>query len=248
MIIYTSLTNGYDKLQELQADVSATNVGCEFICFSNDADLKGKSGVWQIRPIPFSCKDPARLSRFAKLNPHIVLPNCEESLYVDANVLLKEPLFSALAAARAATASVAMCPHPTRDCTYDEAQEAIRVFWPPPSAVIRQVKFLLSENYPRHAGLQQCNIIYRRHLCPNVVKFSEVWWRQFCEFSRRDQISVGYALKEAGITPTQLMTADEAKMLLVSHMPKTSPLWRKAYHCLARPYYMAQMRKLILNG
>ncbi|MCD7978378.1 MAG: DUF616 domain-containing protein, partial [Tannerellaceae bacterium] len=80
-VIYTCLVGNYDSL-------SQPGIVCEefdYICFSNNIKEQ-KIGVWQIRPIPFFHGNKTRLSRYVKLNPHIVLPNYIYSLWIDANI------------------------------------------------------------------------------------------------------------------------------------------------------------------
>ena len=52
-VIYTCITGGYDKLREPET----VDVDFDYICFT-DAAVSSEEGVWQIRPIPYSCEDP----------------------------------------------------------------------------------------------------------------------------------------------------------------------------------------------
>ena len=63
-VIYTCITGGYDKLREPET----VDGDFDYICFT-DAAVSSEEGVWQIRPIPYSCDDPTRLSRYVKLLP-----------------------------------------------------------------------------------------------------------------------------------------------------------------------------------
>ena len=83
-VIYTCITGGYDKLREPEA----VDGDFDYICFT-DAAVSSEEGVWQIRPIPYSCEDPTRLSRYVKLLPHKVLGEYDESLWIDANIAIR---------------------------------------------------------------------------------------------------------------------------------------------------------------
>ena len=83
-VIYTCITGGYDKLRQPEV----LDGDFDYICFT-DAVGRSEEGVWQIRPIPYSCDDPTRLSRYVKLLPHKVLGEYDESLWIDANIAIR---------------------------------------------------------------------------------------------------------------------------------------------------------------
>ena len=82
-VVYTSLVGSYDSL----ANPVYIMDGWDYICFSNDV-IEVKGLIWEIRKIPFKSNNNVRLSRFAKLNPDIVLSEYDVSLYMDANLVM----------------------------------------------------------------------------------------------------------------------------------------------------------------
>lgn len=199
-VIYTALTGEYDLLLQPES----VRDDFEYVCFSDRDDIPDR-GVWHIRPIQYSNPDCARVSRFPKINPHVVLPEFEASLYVDANISIRAELYSALDRALDSGCDIAMVKHPERDDVYDEALALLGYGLGEPKLIYRQVRDLLAEGYPRHAGLFVCSVIFRRHCAESVRKFDETWWKLFSSNSKRDQLSVMPALCAASLAPEELI-------------------------------------------
>lgn len=89
IVIYTSLTGGYDNLPQYEV----VDPNFDYICFTNDYPAESKVGQWEIRPIPVDLKDNQRLSRYSKLMPHTVLENYEWSVWLDANLVIVNQKF-----------------------------------------------------------------------------------------------------------------------------------------------------------
>ena len=87
-VIYTVLTGGYDRLTQPEA----VRADYDYICFTDNPG-KGSDGVWQLRPIPFETPDPITRARYAKLQPHVVLPEYDWSVFMDANLCITGDAF-----------------------------------------------------------------------------------------------------------------------------------------------------------
>ena len=212
LAVYTALTGGYDTLRQPESERD----GVDYFCFSNDI-REERIGAWRIRPIPFEDSDPVRVSRFPKLNPHLVLPEYEASLYVDANVLVTAELDAATDRVLASGTLCAMVPHPDRKGTFEEGLFVLRHSMGEPFKVYRQMRSLIQTGFRDDAGLFVCSVIFRRHLDPKVIAFSEAWWRGFQAGAKRDQLSVMPALAEAGLRPDILVSPNYVRANTVSH-------------------------------
>ncbi len=94
-VIYTCITNDYDHISEIQA-YGYINPEWDYVCFTdNQEDIKRKKvGIWEIRPLQYSKSDVSRNNRWHKMHPHILFPDYEESIYLDANInILTDFLF-----------------------------------------------------------------------------------------------------------------------------------------------------------
>ena len=214
-VIYTVLTGGYDDLRQPEEVCP----GCDYICFSNSIPEK-QIGVWRIRPFDYHPDDLSRESRYPKLNPHLVLPEYEYSLYTDANIALRNEVCEKIRELAGREVSLAMIPHPDRNCVYREA--VILTAWRigDPGLIYRQVRFLLENHFPQDAGLFSGGMIFRRHLRPDIVRFSEQWWDFYSRYSSRDQLAVSWALFQTGLKPEILFPASFYEKNLYQHREK----------------------------
>lgn len=199
-VIYTCLVGDYDVLlQPVVVDDSF-----DYICFTDSNNLD-TDGVWQKRPIPYISKNKVCLSRYPKILPHKVLPMYEESLYLDANICITSSRFySILDNLISKNILIAQVEHPTRDCVYQELEIccAYRLI----SSLQRMCHYLRYKynGMPHHWGLYENNIIFRKHNDKEVQCISEEWWKEYCRYSRRDQLSLPYVYFKKNFKPSLL--------------------------------------------
>lgn len=207
-VIYTCLVGKYDELrQPLVVDDTF-----DYICFSNDI-IEDRVGVWQIRPIPFSCKDNARLSRYVKILPHKVLSEYDWSLWMDANIQITgKRLYDIIESKIIKDVLVSQVPHldPPEDCIYDEIKFAYMCgrcgIW----KTIKQYYKLKSVKFPSHFGLFENNIILRKHNNSFVVNLSQDWWLEFNKYTKRDQFNLMYVFWKNNYYPGFLFEQDQS--------------------------------------
>ena len=220
-VIYTSIVGGYDKLRQ----PVAVDESFDYICFSDDFH-EPRVGVWRIRPIPCDLGDGGRLSRYVKILPHKALPEYDISVWMDANIVIKDGRFyEAVESAVSSGCLIAQVPHPYRDCVYDEAAWCYKDMRISLKDALRQIRHLSSEGFPRHYGLFENNLIFRRHGDPVVRKISEEWWKEYESYSARDQLSLMPVYWRAGQSPSLLLgegvNTRNTDLLEVSKHPAT---------------------------
>ena len=207
VVIYTCLVGKYDSLaQPLSVDAHY-----DYICFS-DSIKETTIGIWKIREIPFKCKDKTRLSRYAKLLPHRVLADYDYSIYVDANITIRDKEFYRRIETSISNGSlIAQVNHvtPFWDCVYEDIYHAYRVRKVSFVSAYRQYRHLKKEGMPRHYGLYENNIIFRKHNDSTVKHISEEWWREYMSYSKRDQFSLMYIYWKNKYMPDLLFGKDE---------------------------------------
>ena len=82
-VIYTCIVGGYDPLRQ----PAATDPDFDFVCFVGKGEKTAdRIGVWQIRELDCGISDPALLSRYPKMHPHLLLPGYGASLWIDGNI------------------------------------------------------------------------------------------------------------------------------------------------------------------
>ena len=190
-VIYTVLTGGYDRLEQ----PLVTDPSYHYICFG---DTAGTSGVWELREIPFE-GTPVMRARWAKMHPHILLPEYDYSVFMDANLCISGAEFYGFIGQD----SVAVLQHPERNCVWDE----LRYCYLKDKISTRsafKVRGLLRD-MPRHWGLVETNILARRHNDPAVIALDELWWKLLVESGgSRDQLVFTPALHKLGMEPSLL--------------------------------------------
>ncbi len=198
-VVYTCFTSGYDDL------IQHTYVSPHFdyVCFTDDTDLikQEKVGIWEIRPMIFKELDNAHNIRWYKLLPHRALQNYRLSIWVDANINILTPkLFNLINS----ETEMLFPRHHARDCIYQECLQVLEAQKDSYENVMPVAEFLLDQDMPRNYGMNEANILIRRHHHPLVKKVMEEWWNMVVNYSRRDQLSLSYVLWKNGIRPEEV--------------------------------------------
>lgn len=159
------------------------------------------SSIWNksllINPANLSSR---RLSRLPKLRPHLYLPPHDVSIYMDANLRLRQPIRD-FALSCVQELSLAVHPHPDRSCLYAEARHCIRQgIGGGESLIKKQISRYRLENFPQNYGLAENNFIIRKNN-RKVNKFNDLWHDEYFAGSQRDQLSFMYCLWRSHLQP-----------------------------------------------
>lgn len=194
VVIYTSIVGNYDPLIEHRY----ISRDWDYICFV-DENSKISSKFWKIIKLPSEIKDKVKLSRLPKILPHKFVSEYEYSIYIDANLeITNDRLEKRINQLIQKESVLALVPHPYRDCVYDEADFCIQIGKDNSPIIKQQIKEIYINNkFPRHYGLYQNNLIFRKH--NELGELGELWWDVYLKYSRRDQLSLIYALWKTDI-------------------------------------------------
>lgn len=187
--IYSAAVGNYDIINQ------PTILDCrfDFFLFSNDPRMED-GGVWKIRKIPYHNADPIKIARWVKTHPEDLLPGYDASVWIDANVGITDDfLYSRTIQLLKEGTPISSMWHHERDCIYDEAAFVGFVGLEKEDILLRWLRFLLSEKYPRHNGLHETNVVFRRH-DDAIALFNRFWWNYIEENSLRDQLSFDFLL------------------------------------------------------
>ena len=191
-VIYTVLTGGYDRLQQ----PLVTDPGFHYVCFGDHA---GQDGVWELREIPFE-GSPVLRARWAKMHPHVLLPEYDYSVFMDANLCISGAEFYSFIS----DALVAILQHPERDCVWEELRYCYLKDKVSTASAFKIHRML--HGMPRHWGLAETNVLARKHNDPQIVDLDELWWRLLQESGgSRDQLVFTPALHTLGMEPSLLL-------------------------------------------
>lgn len=190
-VIYTCLVGEYDDL----AEPSIVYDNFDYICFVGHKTENTHKGIWEIRYIPFECPDQTRLSRFPKINPHLVLKEYKYSIYIDANIIIVDDFLQKRVNELIQSGAIwAQVRHPFLNNIYEDIIRCVKMAKEKISVLRSQYKFLKNEGYPEDYVLYENNVLFREHNNSNVIAISEAWWTQYMMISKRDQQSLCYIL------------------------------------------------------
>lgn len=200
-VIYLSVTGNYDKIIQPEA----IDESFDYICFT-DSLIKTNDGVWQFRLNPYKNKDNKRTSVWARMHPHIILPEYDYSLYIDANVCILDKAFYERVNKRIECGDlISQVPHPTRNCIYLELEQCFNIRKITPWQYIKHHQKYLRANLPHDFGLFEDNVILRKHNDSKVLAIDESWWNEYCQISNRDQLSLMLVYWKHNFKPSYLM-------------------------------------------
>ena len=168
----------------------------DYVLFTDHFDVD-KIGVWQVKRIPETIhNDNKRLSRYPKTHLKGMLPDYEASLYIDANVQIRDQWvydrFTELFNKGVEYAGIKLV-STGRDCIYDHSFDIWQFGYENDYNAIIQCAELYRRGFPEHYGLNENNVIYRRHT-ERMHEVDDEWWWWITHYSFRDQFSFMYCL------------------------------------------------------
>ena len=190
-VIYTCITGGYDKLI---TDIKVSE-NFDYVCFTDDMSLD-TGGIWELRKMPeeVSGYTKVKQQRYVKICAHKVLPEYENSIWVDAIVNIRGNVDDFIKDKCNSDSTVFIPAHPSRACIYKEGAACKNLKKDTAANIDPQLDRYRKDGYPDNSGLVQSIIMYRKHNTPSCIKLMEKWWEELSNGSHRDQLSFNYAL------------------------------------------------------
>ena len=208
-VIYTSVfgcseENNY-HLHSPDVDLK----GYDFVCFTDNPNFK--SDVWDVRIVDKLYDDGARSAKRYKLLPHRFLKEYDVSIWIDIEVKITKDINDLvdeyLSKSNLAILNHELCGRTVtgdlnvRKCVYEEAKfikwlgdnHPKKQYKDNIDIINSQVNRYREDGYPENNGLARTTVIFRKHNEDDVVKQSELWWKEMKYGSRRDQIGFNYS-------------------------------------------------------
>jgi len=192
IVVYTAIFGGYDLL--LEPRCAPKNI--DYVCFTDNVNVK--SNIWKIIPLNVERNLSVIKNREIKILAHNYFPQYEYSVYIDGSFLITGDLTD-LIKKYLANSNIACPKHPERHDIYEEAKACIELKKAEQEKVERLILRYKKEGYPENHGLTSNGVLLRRHNHPEVIKFMEKWWHEFCTGVHRDQLSFDYVSWKLGI-------------------------------------------------
>lgn len=199
--VYTVMTGNYEALNEQPA---ASRSDIPFICLTDDPTLTSKT--WKVVMVAPAFKmDPIRSQRMLKICPHLVgaLDDFDCSLYIDNSVVLHEA--PELIIERYGWAQgIGLPTHSFRASVMDEFIEVARSGYDDQNRIFEQLNHYLTYGEPTLSEQPYWTAIMLRDHRDEAVRAAMLRWAEHVlRYSRRDQLSLNAALRDAGIVPAR---------------------------------------------
>ncbi len=222
-VIYTAIVGNYDVLKTPEE----LNPEYDYVCFTDCPILDHP--VWKFKPLTYHNSDATRVARYYKLHPHFYFTDYEVSIWVDANILIKKDIRYLESKFLEENNPLGIFDHYKRHCLYEEGEECIKRKMDNAGVIERQLERYNDEGLPKGLGLPETNILICRPNDSLVQKIYTTWWMEVDNNSKRDQISVMYALwkNNASYTPlvdsvSKMARYDKENFHIFEHKNKVS--------------------------
>ena len=203
LVVYTAIFGGKDKLNEIKNPLN--NV--DYVCFTDDPTLK--SSTWKVVFMGgfLDYETPRKRAKFFKVMPQEYLDEYKYSIWMDGNTYLRCNPWDLVYLLKQKD----LC---TFKSTFSHNWQSIEVeakvcemFPFTNSEVMKaQVKRYIDEGYPDGNGFNIGSLIIRKNT-PEITKLNELWWKEICENSIRDQLSFSYCVWKLGIEQEHIQYA-----------------------------------------
>ena len=202
-IIYTVITGNYDTIKQ----PLVVEEGVEYVLFTNNPKII-EAGVWKVVQISSEQwqgrterENNILLSRKVKMLPHKYLPKeCELSIYVDADMLIKRPLMQLLKDLREDTLFAASR-HSYCGSVREEIEDLVAKGMVDVMQIGNQWQRYVEWGFEDDMGISENGLLIRRHNDARVAQLMELWWEEYQNGCLRDQVSLMPCLYRTDFMP-----------------------------------------------
>ena len=202
-LIYTVIIGNYDTIKQPRV----IEEGVEYYLFTNNPEIKD-AGVWKVVQIPSEQwqgrterENNILLSRKVKMLPHKYLSKeCEQSIYVDADMLIKESLTELLNDLREETLFAA-CRHSYCLSVNEEINDLRTKGMVDAKHIENQWQRYAEWGFNDDLGISENGLLIRRHNDARVIALMELWWDEYQQGCLRDQVSLMPCIYKADFVP-----------------------------------------------
>ena len=193
--IYTAVFGGKDQVREPKG--YKENEKIDYFLITDDRELK--SNCYKVvfkKPI---YDDITKNARYYKIIGLEEFKNYDFIIWHDANLqIVQDEILNVLKFVD--NKGIAFFKHSDRNCIYDEAIKCIQLEKDYPFKILKQIYGYYMSGIKPEAGLYDTSIVVKNNkLISN--EFLDLWWSEIKNKSRRDQLSIPYALKKFNIDP-----------------------------------------------
>lgn len=170
----------------------------DYFCVSDT--VEDGYGVFRVIKPPYVDADPRRTARYVKTNMVRLFRGYQFAVWVDANVLVRDPISKFIDATIRAGTCIGAIPHPIRGSYSEEADVAVEMKLDDRQIIERQLDAYKDVPGLGNEVLIETNFMVFDRRKDATHRFARLWWNQINTYSRRDQLSINYCLIKSGAT------------------------------------------------
>lgn len=227
--IFTAISSNYDSVK------IPTVIDKDFDYFLFTDRPVADSGVWCVQPFTYISADATRTARFIKTHAHWLFPNYDLAIWVDSNITILGDLRPVIEGFVTSGMPIGAIPHPLRNSVYEEFNACKRKEKDEDSIMINQI-----DRYRRvkfeHNDLIESNFMLFDIGQTVTESVLNLWWCEIENGSKRDQLSLNYALAKCG--------AGWYRVMERPHSARTSSLFAFVGHDAGRGVAAELLSKL----
>ncbi|EPG7578467.1 glycosyltransferase domain-containing protein [Providencia huaxiensis] len=191
--VYTVLSGNYDKIHPIKETL---NNKIDAFIISDQA--RNLPNGWKLKIIKKENQETnIEFNRKFKIQPNLQFDDYYMTIYIDSNIEIISNLESLISDFINSEYDIALYSHPVRNSIYDEAEEIKRIGYDYCFSIDKQVNRYKSEGFISQT-LYEANIILRRNTTL-MNRTMDLWWYEFSNGIKRDQISLTYACFKTGL-------------------------------------------------
>jgi hypothetical protein len=218
IVAFTAIVGNYDTLRV----PSILDPDIDYVCFSDTP--RSDLGLFEIRALPFRHDDPVRAARFVKTHPHLLFPDHDVAIWMDATIVIASDVKPLIARLNNSDMAVGGISHPRGHDIYDEAYHCARSRKDDLVAIAAQVARYLTAGVPKGLSVPDSSFMIWNLRHAAAAQVLDSWWDEIAAGSRRDQISFNYALWRHGEDWLRLLkpkagTRQSPGLVLRPHIP-----------------------------
>lgn len=191
MIVFTIITNSYDRLKQVPVDRK-----CRYVCITDNVEQEDKG--WELLDInklsPPKVLGGRRLQRWAKIFGAIEYFK-EDTIYIDGSYSLYRCITDLF---KNTTTELCLKLHPFRQSIEQEIEACIKRGKDDVEVLRKQLEAYKNIKTRQGVTLYETGVMYRSY-SPKIRKLCADWWRELAKYSVRDQVSLPVALNNNNI-------------------------------------------------
>ncbi len=204
-VVYTAIYGNYDKLKE----PLYINEHLDYYAFTDQEIPVGS--IWKRMDISkykqLDGLDDYHKAKYFKMFPYEFFPDYDFSIWVDGNIKLVADLYPL--AIMAENSSIAAFDNPVHNCIYTERNMMVYLNRVPANLINKQVNDYKADGFPKHFGMRELSVIYRKHNDEDCYGIMKEWWEHVNKYTMRDQISLPYLIWKRGKDISYIMSLGE---------------------------------------